>query len=58
MTGVWVAVWHHRHGVDVAAFDHEPTEQEATDLFDSLADFEPERGESVEVRGPLPLNTK
>ncbi len=54
---VWVALWHHRHGTDVSVFDHEPEEEEAIIAFeDAGGEYEPERDEYIEIRGPLPLN--
>ena len=50
----WIAVYEHRHGVDVwPVFGDEPPEEE--ELAAGLDDWEPERGERIEVRGPWPV---
>jgi len=57
---VWVALWSHRHGTDVAVFDHEATEEEAIAVFSEASgeDYEgAASGEYVEIRGPLPINS-
>lgn len=48
---IWVVVYEHRHGVDawpVVAME-EPSEEE---LIASLEEWEPDRGETIEVVGP------
>lgn len=55
-TEVWVALWHHKHGEDVAVFSYEPTESDVVKFFDELGgEYEPDRDESIEIRGPIPL---
>lgn len=53
---LWIAVWSHRHGVDVfplwCADGHQPTEADAVALID---DYEPERQEWVAIHGPMDI---
>jgi hypothetical protein len=51
---IWVVVYEHRHGVDawpVVAVE-EPSEE---DVVASLEEWEPDRGETIEVVGPWDL---
>lgn len=48
---LWIALWHHRHGVDPLPFmvpsDRELTEQEVIEWLGE--EFEPEREEYIEL---------
>jgi hypothetical protein len=54
-TKCWVVVYEHRHGVDAwpVFAAEEPSEEE---LIASLDEWEPDRGETIEVVGPWDLS--
>jgi hypothetical protein len=47
---VWIVSYTHRHGTDLWPVNYEATEK---DVIEGLDDWEPERGESIEVTGPF-----
>ena len=51
---IWVVIYEHRHGVDAwpVLSKEQPTEDE---VIAGLEEWEPDRGETIEVRGPWPI---
>jgi hypothetical protein len=52
MPKLWIVIYEHRHGTDVWPVTEELSEAE---IIASLDDFEEDRGERVELRGPFVL---
>lgn len=48
---VWIVIYEHRHGVDAwpVFSEEQPTDEE---VIAGLDDWEPEKGETIEIRGP------
>jgi hypothetical protein len=46
---VWIVIYEHRHGIDVFPWNRCPTEEE---VISTLEDWEPDRDETIDIRGP------
>lgn len=57
---IWVVIYEHRYGVDawpISSVEEPDVDEVIKGLKESeYTDFEPERGETIEIRGPWELN--